>query len=862
MTPMSDYPTMQPEPTFSRVTAGRIAEVNCGNHRSAKQQRASCHHSRSMNTAISQSINNSVNTTAGTAPTSCSRSAIPAATQQRHTNFQNSAITNDGMIPSAFAQPVYRPSVSIKYSQFIDIATNIGYMTPFEVPEGNTLLKGPASTPVDASSAGLKEKSHTTNVDQISTSGSFEEPSAAVSHNIIRANPQSACNYPTSQQLLSAPASAPRQALWPQRTVSPQPATQFCQNPRERSNHSSRSVESKSKEESVVIEEKDNHLSTHTDVLSATVARSLSPHPAPKRRGTGAVEMASGLALDGTPLHQTTKLRAGSHQQHTNASILSFFMGMTASTKTVNTPMAQDARCAYHHHAEGDEDDVRVCLNSKLVTPQGSRLLPDDSSCGVGMVNTPTLARSLLTEPNSGVGNPKPTKEPTTTATTHLNGVMQKLLHHIQTKKTLEHRSTTDSTYAQEFSEVCVPSSASINFASAATCSVSGLEARNETKSSDLAVDFHAKSSLAPITEFNRQGMQRGGSRQNTGKEGRQPPRQKHQRDKKGSQPDAILRVRPPAQPNTRTNEMPVNEKTTTRWLHNCDDSKNAKGNGDSIVSRSLQPSLDLMSTPALQGPTDIVEPRPANLRRTPQPPPSAYPMEASSSSIASLRASVESPSPQPAFPPRPREKKRPGMDLPSPQLDPSTGDPKIYSILLEGHMQQRVVALSCVPFASEVCVLFEGDRGMDMGRVVRCEEADETLGMAKEGDPKAGNEKPKKKRSHPFVLRIATTEEQNDWLYKQVEEAQRTIQPCREAVESLGLPLTIVNAVYQFNQEKLTFYYESDVRVDFRQLLQVMFARFYCRIWMERATPLSPTPATGGEDSTDDEKPTTSCNS
>ncbi|KAG5483456.1 hypothetical protein CUR178_07777 [Leishmania enriettii] len=157
------------------------------------------------------------------------------------------------------------------------------------------------------------------------------------------------------------------------------------------------------------------------------------------------------------------------------------------------------------------------------------------------------------------------------------------------------------------------------------------------------------------------------------------------------------------------------------------------------------------------------------------------------------------------------------------------------YAVVIEGHMQRRVTAVSSAMLKSGVCVLFEEDRGIDMGRVVQCDilDGDEAAGtlaaMASATSPLSRKDRPAP------VLRPATAEEEYRWLYTDVKEAESTLEPCREAAARLGLPVKVVAAVYQFNKAKLTFYYESPTRVDFRPLLPSLFSRFHCRIWMAR---------------------------
>ncbi|GET86919.1 hypothetical protein, conserved [Leishmania tarentolae] len=178
----------------------------------------------------------------------------------------------------------------------------------------------------------------------------------------------------------------------------------------------------------------------------------------------------------------------------------------------------------------------------------------------------------------------------------------------------------------------------------------------------------------------------------------------------------------------------------------------------------------------------------------------------------------------------------------------PSAAHATNYAVVIEGHMQRRVTAVSSTVLKQGVCVLFEEDRGIDMGRVVQCDVLD--------GDGAAGTlatmasaTSPLSRKDRPApVLRPATAEEEYRWLYADVKEAEATLEPCREAAARLGLPVKVVAAVYQFNKAKLTFYYESLTRVDFRPLLPSLFSRFHCRIWMARLeTPEMTAAASGG---------------
>ena len=56
----------------------------------------------------------------------------------------------------------------------------------------------------------------------------------------------------------------------------------------------------------------------------------------------------------------------------------------------------------------------------------------------------------------------------------------------------------------------------------------------------------------------------------------------------------------------------------------------------------------------------------------------------------------------------------------------------------------------------------------------------------------------------------------------------------CREKASSHGLDMMILDAEFQYDRKKLTIYYYSDVRIDFRGFVKELYSLFYARIWME----------------------------
>lgn len=79
-------------------------------------------------------------------------------------------------------------------------------------------------------------------------------------------------------------------------------------------------------------------------------------------------------------------------------------------------------------------------------------------------------------------------------------------------------------------------------------------------------------------------------------------------------------------------------------------------------------------------------------------------------------------------------------------------------------------------------------------------------------------------------ALRIAT---ESDILHRQENELkeQEAFEVCEKLIEKHGLPMKLVQVEYTFDNSKLLFYFTSDVRVDFRELVKDLASSFKTRI-------------------------------
>ena len=116
---------------------------------------------------------------------------------------------------------------------------------------------------------------------------------------------------------------------------------------------------------------------------------------------------------------------------------------------------------------------------------------------------------------------------------------------------------------------------------------------------------------------------------------------------------------------------------------------------------------------------------------------------------------------------------------------------------------------------------MVEADRGEDLGFVAERlnNSTDKSLAEKVESNK---------------ILRVATDEEVGALPAKLIEE-NKALLFIRDKVKTLKCDMEVLDAEFQFDCHKLTIYYTSDRRIDFRELVSTLFAQFKTRIWMQR---------------------------
>lgn len=113
--------------------------------------------------------------------------------------------------------------------------------------------------------------------------------------------------------------------------------------------------------------------------------------------------------------------------------------------------------------------------------------------------------------------------------------------------------------------------------------------------------------------------------------------------------------------------------------------------------------------------------------------------------------------------------------------------------------------------------VIVEADRGEDCG-IVKGYTSKESYDKLLE-KYKISPDEFKFKR----IYRIATDKDLQLLIERKVM-VKSALEQCREHVENKELKMEILDCEYQFDLNKITFFYRSDERVDFRELVKDLY--------------------------------------
>lgn len=86
-------------------------------------------------------------------------------------------------------------------------------------------------------------------------------------------------------------------------------------------------------------------------------------------------------------------------------------------------------------------------------------------------------------------------------------------------------------------------------------------------------------------------------------------------------------------------------------------------------------------------------------------------------------------------------------------------------------------------------------------------------------------------------IKRIATEEDMQKKIEMQ-SKAKEALEFCKEQAKKLGLDMKLLTAEYTLDGAKLTIYFVSEDRVDFRELVKIIAAKYRARIELRQVGP------------------------
>ena len=136
--------------------------------------------------------------------------------------------------------------------------------------------------------------------------------------------------------------------------------------------------------------------------------------------------------------------------------------------------------------------------------------------------------------------------------------------------------------------------------------------------------------------------------------------------------------------------------------------------------------------------------------------------------------------------------------------------------------------------------VIVDGDRGQDCGLLVQINTKNEQTGevIINSMDGSQVSNTGRMKVENGRVLRVANNGE-IDQLHHRIADLERVaLHACRQRCTQLGLEIEVIDCEYQFDLKKVSFFFNSDHSVDFRDLVRELYREFGARIWMENINP------------------------
>jgi len=131
----------------------------------------------------------------------------------------------------------------------------------------------------------------------------------------------------------------------------------------------------------------------------------------------------------------------------------------------------------------------------------------------------------------------------------------------------------------------------------------------------------------------------------------------------------------------------------------------------------------------------------------------------------------------------------------------------------------------SHLPLKPDDLIIVEVDRGEDIAQVIHLSVSDEEV-LAQ--IPQTPN---------PFKIKRIATEEDIEKLHHLPEEEEKAAQIFGEILKRYSFDMKLIDTVYQFDGNKITFFFTAEGRIDFRVFVRELANVFRTRIELHQTT-------------------------
>ena len=137
-----------------------------------------------------------------------------------------------------------------------------------------------------------------------------------------------------------------------------------------------------------------------------------------------------------------------------------------------------------------------------------------------------------------------------------------------------------------------------------------------------------------------------------------------------------------------------------------------------------------------------------------------------------------------------------------------------IYLVEFKGSRKEYFTNPDCLSIKIGNMVIVQAERGEDMGRVTK----------------KVPMEIVELEKKPLNILRLATQDDLNK-LAANREREKDCVKQCEKMIAERNLEMKLVDAEFQFDNNKITFFFTAEKRVDFRELVKELATTYKTRI-------------------------------